>query len=97
MVPNELIIILVRFGFICEVNGYRVSISRVELPDCIKTYNYYDLASSFKDLNIFATFCSYTYRISFKREIDEFLIESDRERKINDLLECQNQNQYQLK
>jgi hypothetical protein len=86
MVPNELINLLISIGFDCSTDGYRITINRVELPDCKKTYNYYDLIPSFKNSEVFATFCRYDYRMKFKQQMKDFLIKEDRERKLGDIL-----------
>lgn len=73
-------------GFYCESTGYRIIINRVELPNCKKTYSYYDLIPSFKENVVFATFCTYDYRIYFKQQMKDFILQEDRNRKISDIL-----------
>lgn len=86
MIPKELIKILKRLGFDCETNGYRIIINRIEIPNCKKSYNYYDLSTSFKENDVFATFCTYDYRLHFRQQMKDFLIKEDRERKLKDIL-----------
>ncbi len=87
MVPKELVEILINIGFNCTEDGYRVIINRVELPNCKKSYNYYDLIPSFKENEVFATFCTYDYKMEFKQQMKEFVIQEDRQRKIKDILD----------
>ena len=86
MVPKELIKIMNKLGFDCESTGYRIIINRVELPNCKKTYSYYDLIPSFRENDIFATFCTYDYRMHFKQQMKDFILKEDRQRKIDDIL-----------
>ena len=87
MVPKELIEILINLGFDCKTNRYRIIINRVELPNCKKSYNYFDLSPSFKENDVFATFCTYDYRNEFRQQMKDFLIKEERERKIKDIFD----------
>jgi len=87
MIPSELIDIIETLGFNCEVSKYKLTINRVELLNCKKTYNYYDLSKSFKTNDVFATFCTYDYRMHFKQQIKSFLIAENRERMIKNILD----------
>lgn len=88
MIPEELIEILINLGFDCKTNGYRVIINRLELPDCKKCYNYFDLIPSFKVNKVFVTFCTYDYRNEFKQQMKDFIIQEERNRKIKNILDA---------